>query len=114
MREWMSTGGGNLQSVLRCKRCQLASKIDDLLSRASRVAADLGAELDHRLMHLRLNVLFQNHFAAGENLLNVRTQLARFRIDDLEFFLDSESEDVILRAHRSSQYHYASFKTDCR
>jgi hypothetical protein len=32
----------------------------------------------------------------------VRTQLARLRIDDLEFFFDAESEDVVFCAHRSS------------
>ena len=46
-------------------------------------------------MHLRFDVLLQKHFAAGQDLLNVRTQLARFRIDDLKFLLDSESENVI-------------------
>src|SRR5205823_7556185 len=61
--------------------------------------ADLGAEFHHRLMHLGLDVLFQNHFAAGKNLLNVRTQLARLRIDDLEFLFDSKSENMIGYTH---------------
>jgi hypothetical protein len=52
-------------------------------------------------MHLRLYVLFQNRFAAGQNLLNVQAQLTRLRIDDLKFFFDPESEDVIFRTHRS-------------
>jgi hypothetical protein len=34
-------------------------------------------------------------------LLNVRSQLARLWIDDLEFFLNPECEDVIVRAHRA-------------
>jgi pyruvate-ferredoxin/flavodoxin oxidoreductase len=43
----------------------------------------------------------ENHFTVGQNLLNVRTQFARLRIDDLEFLLDPESEDVLFRAHHS-------------
>ena len=53
-------------------------------------------------MHLRLDVLFQDHLAVGQHLLNVRAQLSRLRIDDLEFLLDAESEDVIFRAHTFS------------
>ena len=52
------------------------------------------AELDDRLVHLRFDVLFQSDFAVVENLLNVGTQLARLRIDDLEFLLDPEGENV--------------------
>jgi hypothetical protein len=66
-----------------------------LLARARGIAADLCAQLDHRLMHLRLDPLFQNDFAAGNNLLNMRTQLPRLRINDLEFFLNPESKNVI-------------------
>ena len=58
------------------------------------VGANLGSKLDDRLVHLRLDVLFQRHFAIVKNLLNVGTQLARFRIDDLEFLLDPEGEYV--------------------
>ena len=51
-------------------------------------------------MHLRLDVLFQVHFAVGENLFEcAKAQLARLRIDDLEFFFDAEGEDVVFRAH---------------
>jgi hypothetical protein len=37
-----------------------------------RIGANLRPELDHRLMHLRLEVFLQNHFAVGQDLLNVR------------------------------------------
>ncbi len=50
-------------------------------------------------MHLGLNVLFQNHFTVSQNLLNVRAQLARLRIDDLKFLLDPESKDMIALVH---------------
>jgi hypothetical protein len=50
-------------------------------------------------MHLRFDALFQLHLAALQNLLDVRPQLPRLRIDDLEFFFDAEGEDVVFRAH---------------
>jgi hypothetical protein len=34
-------------------------------------------------------------------LLDVRTQLARLRIDDLEFFFDAESEDMVTHSFRN-------------
>ena len=33
-----------------------------------------------------------------KDLLDVRTQLARLRIDDLEFLLDAEGEDMLIHA----------------
>ena len=45
-------------------------------------------------MHLRFDVFLQGDLAVVENLLDVGTQLARLRIDDLEFFLDPESKYV--------------------
>ena len=56
--------------------------------------ANLGAELDHRLVHLGFDLLLEHHLAAFENLLNVRTQLARLRIDDGKFLLDPERVSV--------------------
>src|SRR5262249_194516 len=34
-------------------------------------------------------------FTVGENLLDLRPEFARFRIDELQFLLDPESENVI-------------------
>src|SRR5439155_22165635 len=95
----MRACGRNFQALLSGDLCQLAAKLDNLLSRRRRVAADFCAQLDDRLMHLGLHVLFQAHVAVGENLLNVRTQLPRVGINDLEFFLNPESEDVIALVH---------------
>ena len=50
-------------------------------------------------MHLGFDLLFQHDFAAFEDLLNVRTELARFRIDDLKFLLDAERENVAFIWH---------------
>ena len=43
-------------------------------------------------------LLLQNRFAALEDLLDVGTQLARLRIDQLEFLLDAEGKDMIIHA----------------
>src|SRR5450755_2420269 len=96
----MRAGRSDLESITRRQRGEFAAKLDHLLARATRVAANFGPQFDDRLMHLRLDVLFQDHLAVRENFLNVRAQLTRLRIDDLKFFLDSKSEDVVARAHR--------------
>src|SRR6266498_2180588 len=96
VRERMCASGGDLESIARRQFRQLATKIDNLLSRATRVMTDLRAKLHDRLMHLGLDLLLQDHFAASQKLLDMRAQLARFRINDLELFLDAEREDVIL------------------
>ncbi len=50
-------------------------------------------------MHLGFDVLFQEYLPICQDLLNVRTQLTRLRIDDLEFLFNSESENVIASVH---------------
>ena len=56
--------------------------------------ADLGADLDDRLMHLALDVIAEGRRARREELGDVRPQLPRGRIDDLEFFLDADGKRV--------------------
>src|SRR5256714_13866621 len=50
-------------------------------------------------MHLRLDLLFEHDLAALENLLNMRTQLARLRIDNRELLFDAQGERVFLGTH---------------
>src|SRR6266568_4038882 len=50
-------------------------------------------------MHLRFDLLFEHYLAALEDFLNVRTQLARVRIDNRELLFNPESEGVLLGAH---------------
>src|SRR6266478_3376867 len=50
-------------------------------------------------MHLRFDLLFEHYFAALEDFLNVRTQLAGVRINNREFLLNPESKGVLLGAH---------------
>jgi hypothetical protein len=71
----------------------MAAKRNDLLPRRCGILANLGSKLDHRLMHLRLDPLFQRHPSAFQDLLNVRPKFARLRIDNLEFLLNAEGED---------------------
>jgi len=52
--------------------------------------ANLSAELNDRLVHLRLNLLFERNFSALEDLLDVRPKLACLRINDRKFLFDAE------------------------
>ena len=61
--------------------------------------ANFSAELNDRLVHLRLDLLFERNFPALENFLDVGAQLACFGIDDRELLFDPESKCVILYAH---------------
>src|SRR2546423_15011 len=54
-------------------------------------------------MHLRLDLLFEHDLAALENLLNMRTQLARLRIDNRELLFDAQGERVFLGTHGGLQ-----------
>ena len=98
----MRAGGSDFQPVLRSQFRQLSAKIDDLLPGITCVGANLRSKFDDRLVQLRSDPLLQNHLAVSENLLDVRTELARLGIDDLKFFLDAESEDVFSCAHHPS------------
>src|ERR1051325_2287765 len=95
MRKRMRARGSDYQTVLCRKVCYLTPEYNELPSRIARIAADLGADFHNRLMELGFDLLLQYHSAVGKNLLDVRTQFPRLRIDDLQFFLDSEGENVI-------------------
>ena len=66
---------------------------------ADRVA-DFRAQLDDRLVHLRLDLLLEHDFSAFEDLVNMRPQLARRGIDDREFLFNTESKRVIFHQQR--------------
>ena len=82
---------------------QFAAQLDHVGARIDNRLANLRAQLDHRLVHLRFDLLFEHDFAAFENFLDMRTQLARFRIDNRELLFDAESKRVVLGAHRGAQ-----------
>src|SRR6266478_10095767 len=59
-------------------------------------------------MHLGLDLLFQQDLAALENLLDVRPQLARLRIDNRKLLFDTERVGVLF-LHPSGRKTSADF-----
>ncbi len=65
----------------------------DVVLRFLDVAADAGADLDHRLVHLGLHALVQEQLALLDDFgVDVRAQIARDRIDGLVFLFDPDGE----------------------
>ncbi len=58
------------------------------------VFADFGADLDDRLVHFAFHLFAEIRGGGGDELADVRTQLARGGIYDLKFFLDADRETV--------------------
>ena len=71
-----------------------------MIARTTDGIANFGAQLNDRLVHLRLDLLFERDFSAFEDLVDMRTQFARLGIDDREFLFDSQSERVLFHAMR--------------
>src|SRR4030095_1508791 len=99
----MSTDSRDLWSAAGGEFSQPAAQLDHVDTGIDNRLANFGAELDHRLVHLRLDLLFKDNLPILENLLDVRPQLARLRIDNREFLFDTESKRVVLGAHRGAQ-----------
>src|SRR6266478_3036939 len=95
----MRADGGDLEPCPAGELGQFAAKIKDVCARVLDRIADLGAELDYGLVHLGFDLLFEHDLAALENFLNMRTQLARLRIDNGELLFNPESEGVLFGAH---------------
>ena len=98
VRKWMRAGRGDAESRAIGEAGEIAPQALHGGARLIRVRADVGAHFNHGLMHLRLDPLLQDRLAVLENLLDVRAQFARLRIDDLEFLLDPEGV-VASRVH---------------
>src|SRR5439155_17181785 len=99
VRKRMRADRGDLEPCLAGELGEFAAKIKDVCARVLDRIANLSAELDHGLVHLGFDLLFEHDLAALENFLNVRTQLARVRINNREFLLNPESKGVLLGAH---------------
>ena len=102
----MRPGGRDLQPLSFRDCRQLTSQSNHLLASSTRIVANASPELDDRLVQLGLKLLFQNDLAALNDLLDVRTQLARQRIDQLKFLFNTEGKDCssIRRITRCSQF----------
>src|SRR5207302_8007573 len=71
-----------------------APAADDFLAQLVDAGADLGADLDNRLVELALDVVAEGRGARREELGDVGSKLPGRRIDDLELFLDANGERV--------------------
>src|SRR5260370_17107757 len=65
--------------------------------------ANFGAEINDRLVRWRVELVFKDKLPILEDLLDVRPQLTRLRIDNREFLFDTESKRVVFSAHRGAQ-----------
>ena len=88
----MRAGRGDSQAVLARQSDDLSAQPGHLAAGFTDITADRRAHFDHRFVHLPLDLILQPLLSLGEHLLDVRAQLARVRIDDLELFLDAEGE----------------------
>ena len=91
-RKRMRAGGGDAQADALGAVGEIAPDAEISLSSSSIVGADLGADLDDRLVHLALELIAEGRGARRQQLGNVRSQLPRVGVDDLEFFLDADGE----------------------
>ena len=90
----MRAGGGDAQTDALRGVGQVAPVPDDFAGELLDAGADLGADLDDRLVHLALDLIAERGRARREQLGDVRAQLPGGGIDDLEFFLDADGEGV--------------------
>src|SRR4051812_22138497 len=95
----MGPGGRDAHAVASREADDLAAQIRHVLADLGDVGADARAHLNDRLMHLGLDAFLEKEPPLFEHLLDVRAQLARLRIDDLELLLDADRESRAL-AHR--------------
>src|ERR1700736_2342303 len=88
----MCAGGGDPQTILARQPDDLAAQTHDLAPRLRHILADRSADLDYRVVHLALDLFLQALLTLREHLLDVRFELAGFRINDLKLFFDPEGE----------------------
>ncbi len=84
-------------------------QVDDRLTKPHQLGANLGrgrahsaSDLDHRLVQLGFDAGDGHLTVRIQNLSDVRTQLARLRIDDLVLLLDPEGERRLLHGQMPS------------
>src|SRR5207253_7929752 len=92
VREGMGPGGRDAHALSGGERDDLAAELGDVATDLRNVPADAGPDLHDGLVHLRLDAFLQEPLALVQDLLYVRAQLTRLRIDDLELLLDAEGK----------------------
>jgi hypothetical protein len=90
----MRAGGGDLQPGALGGGDKFTASAMHFDAQIADVIADARTGLDDGLMHLALDLLENVGGSGGDQLHDVRAQFARFRIDDLEFFLYADGEAV--------------------
>ena len=101
--ERMRPAGRQAQPARLGESYHVAPQPDQLVSRLFDVVTDARAHLDHRLVHFGLNGFLQDRLALGDDLhVDMRPQIAGFRIYGLVFFFDTDCEA------RSSWHHPAA------
>src|SRR5436309_7630868 len=90
---------GNLQAASPRQFRESAAQFDHVGTSIDNRLANFSAELNDRLVHLRLDLLFEGNFPALEDFLDVRPKFACLRIDNGEFLFDTEGEHVVFGTH---------------
>src|SRR5665213_1516169 len=89
----MGGGRGDSKTVFPSQPDNRAAQFGYVAARFLNVFADAGADFDHRLVHLGLNVLLEESFALFDNFkLDVGPKVVGFRVDSLVLFFDAERE----------------------
>jgi hypothetical protein len=92
MRERMSAGSDNLQSLPAHQTRNDTAQVCDIGSSFFYVFADSGAHFDHRLDHFGFDLLTEQHLALFQDFRDMRTQFAGMRINNLKLFFNTECE----------------------
>src|ERR1700689_801682 len=90
----MRAGSGHLQTAAFRGAHQFTTRAAHVGFQFVHVRANFGADLDDGLMHLALHLLAETWRGRFHQFADVRTQLTRSRINDLEFFFDTNREPV--------------------
>ena len=96
----VAIGGGDdyrSESLIAGEFGYRAAQLDDVGSGLLDILADTGADLDHRLVHFRFDLLAEQHAPLFKDLIDAGTQLPRIRIDDLKLLFDTYRELVVER-----------------
>ncbi len=95
VRDRVGGGGYNGEPFAVCQLGDGAAQANDIGSTFFDVAADAGSNLDHRLVHFRLDLLAEDHPTLVEHFIHPGAQLTGVRVDDLKLFLDADREIVV-------------------